>query len=156
MSTGKFHGEIAATTPTGCWTTSTFFEVTMSMVEGSTWPRWRRTSSAARRKCSAVPPSISERAEATVLPTSAAIISLISSTRSRQIRWARAAELGAFEHRGAPPRLERPRGLGNRRVHLALGRGGDRADLLAGGGVGDRDPLAVSLGPGTADVGVPP
>ena len=49
MSTGKFHGEIAATTPTGSWITMMRLCV-LPCVEGSTWPAWRSTSSAARRK----------------------------------------------------------------------------------------------------------
>ena len=38
MSTGKFHGEIAATTPIGSWTTTMRLSFDRSWVEGSTLP----------------------------------------------------------------------------------------------------------------------
>ena len=82
MSTGKFHGETAATTPTGSWTIRMRFAFDRSWVEGSTLPAWRRTSSEARRKWSAVNSSISSRDSRIVLPTSREIICAISSLRS--------------------------------------------------------------------------
>ena len=89
MSTGKFHGEIAATTPTGSWTTRMRLSFVRSCVEGSTWPACRRTSSEARRKWSAVYSTISSRDSRIVLPTSRVIICAISSVRSMQISNAR-------------------------------------------------------------------
>ena len=84
MSTGKFQGEMAATTPTGSCTTRMRLCV-RPCVEGSTWPAWRRTSSAARRKWSAVYSTISSRDSRIVLPVSRVIIREISSARSMQM-----------------------------------------------------------------------
>ena len=88
MSTGKFHGETAATTPTGSCTTMMRLRPSRSCVDGSTWPAWRSMSSAARRKWSQVNSSISSRASRIVLPTSRAMVCAISSLRSRQIAYA--------------------------------------------------------------------
>ena len=74
MSTGKFQGEIAATTPIGSWTTTMRLSFVRSCVEGSTCPAWRRTSSEARLKWSAVYSIISSRDSRIVLPTSRLII----------------------------------------------------------------------------------
>jgi hypothetical protein len=84
MSTGKFQGVTAATTPTGSWVTMIRLSFVRSCVEGSTLPAWRRTSSAARRKWSAVYSTISSRDSRIVLPTSRVIIAAISSERSMQ------------------------------------------------------------------------
>ena len=89
MSTGKFHGETAATTPTGSWTTMMRLRPSRSCVDGSTCPAWRSMSSAARRKWSQVNSSISSRASRIVLPTSRAMVWAISSLRSRQSAYAR-------------------------------------------------------------------
>ena len=85
MSTGKFQGVTAATTPTGSCVTMIRFAFERSCVEGSTWPAWRRTSSDARRKWSAVYSTISSRDSRMVFPTSRVIISAISSARSMQM-----------------------------------------------------------------------
>ena len=85
MSTGKFHGVTAATTPTGSCVTMIRLAFERSCVEGSTWPAWRRTSSDARRKWSAVYSTISSRDSRMVFPTSRVIISAISSARSMQM-----------------------------------------------------------------------
>ena len=84
MSTGKFHGEMAATTPIGSCTTMIRFVPADSCVDGGTLPAYRSTSSEARRKWSTVNSSISSRASRIVLPTSRAITSAISSLRSMQ------------------------------------------------------------------------
>ena len=84
MSTGKFQGEIAATTPTGSWTMRIRLCV-LPCVDGSTWPAWRMTSSAARRKWSAVYSTISSRDSRIVLPVSRVIMRAISSARSMQM-----------------------------------------------------------------------
>ena len=89
MSTGKFHGLTAATTPTGSWTIRIRFAFVRSCVEGSTWPACRSTSSEARRKWSTVNSSISSRDSRIVLPTSREIICAISSLRSMQSTKAR-------------------------------------------------------------------
>ncbi len=88
MSTGKFQGEIAATTPTGSWMTRIRLCV-RPCVEGSTWPEWRSTSSPARRKWSAVYSTISSRDSRIVLPVSRVIMRAISSARSMQMSYAR-------------------------------------------------------------------
>ena len=85
MSTGKFQGVTAATTPIGSCVTMMRLAVERSCVEGSTWPAWRKTSSEARRKWSAVYSTISSRDSRMVLPTSRVIISAISSERSMQM-----------------------------------------------------------------------
>ena len=84
MSTGKFHGEMAATTPTGSCTTMMRLCV-RPWVDGSTCPAWRMASSAARRKWSAVYSTISSRDSRIVLPVSRVIICEISSARSMQM-----------------------------------------------------------------------
>ena len=82
MSTGKFHGVTAATTPTGSCTTRIRLVPARSCVEGSTCPACRRMSSEARRKWSAVYSSISSRDSRMVFPISRVIIWAISSLRS--------------------------------------------------------------------------
>ena len=85
MSTGKFQGDTAATTPTGSCTTMMRLRALALLRRRQHLARWRSMSSAARRKWSPVNSTISSRASRIVLPTSRAMSCAISSLRSMHI-----------------------------------------------------------------------
>ena len=151
MSTGKFHGLTAATTPIGSWTTMIRLFVVRSWVDGGTAPAWRSTSSDARRKWSTVNSSISSRDSRIVLPTSIEIIRAISSLRSMQSVERPAADLHPLQHRGGAPGREGGLGRRDRRIDLCRRRCLHGSDELAGRRAVDVDPLAVPVDPLAAD-----
>ena len=154
MSTGKFQGVTAAMTPTGSCTTMMRLAFERSCVDGRTFPAWRRTSSDARRKWSAVYSTISSRDSRIVLPTSFVICSAISSARSMQM--AKAARQSSTRSRSETLRQA---GKASAAARTAAStwvaeEAVDRAEKLVRRRAPDLDLLAVAGNPLAPDVGV--